>query len=96
LRFVLIGDSGQQDPEIYREVAREFPGRVVAAYIRNVTLGAQRQQSLVTIEREMTEAGSRMLVAADTMAAASDAVRSGFIAENALEEIAREKQQDKQ
>jgi len=96
LRFVLIGDSGQQDPEIYREVAREFPGRVVAAYIRNVTPGAQRQQSLVTIGQEIAEAGSRMLVAADTVEAAHDAAKSGLINENALAGIAEEKQQTKQ
>ncbi|MGV3525146.1 MAG: phosphatase domain-containing protein [Candidatus Sericytochromatia bacterium] len=35
--FVLFGDSGQQDPEIYRQIATEFPGRVTAIYINNVT-----------------------------------------------------------
>ena len=94
MRFVLIGDSGQQDPEIYREVAREFPGRVAAAYIRNVTPGLQRAQSLATIAKEMEEAGSKLLVGADTIAVATDAAQSGFIAENSLQEIAEEKQKD--
>jgi len=35
-RFVLIGDSGEKDPEIYREVQRLYPGRVVATLIRDV------------------------------------------------------------
>jgi hypothetical protein len=36
-RFVLIGDSGEQDPEIYGPLARENPKQVVAVLIRNVT-----------------------------------------------------------
>ena len=38
LRFVLIGDSGQEDPEIYAETVREHPGRILAVYIREVRL----------------------------------------------------------
>jgi phosphatidate phosphatase APP1 len=36
LRFVLIGDSGEKDPYIYRAIAEAFPGRVAAIYIRDV------------------------------------------------------------
>jgi hypothetical protein len=36
-RFVLIGDSGEQDPKIFGRLAREHPGQVVAIFIRNVT-----------------------------------------------------------
>jgi phosphatidate phosphatase APP1 len=38
LPFVLIGDSGERDPEIYADVVRSFPGRVLAVYIREVRL----------------------------------------------------------
>ena len=38
LRFVLIGDSGERDPEIYADIVREHPDRVVAVYIREVRL----------------------------------------------------------
>lgn len=38
LRFVLLGDSGEKDPEIYAAVARENPERIVAIYIREVRL----------------------------------------------------------
>ncbi|MGA8995621.1 MAG: phosphatase domain-containing protein [Nocardioidaceae bacterium] len=31
-RFVLIGDSGEKDPEIYAAVARTDPGRILAIY----------------------------------------------------------------
>ncbi|PIQ24311.1 hypothetical protein COW36_23950 [bacterium (Candidatus Blackallbacteria) CG17_big_fil_post_rev_8_21_14_2_50_48_46] len=36
-RFILFGDSGERDPEIYRQIAQEFPQQIVAVYIHNVT-----------------------------------------------------------
>jgi phosphatidate phosphatase APP1 len=36
-RFILVGDSGQKDPEIYGAIFRGHPGRIAAIYIRNVT-----------------------------------------------------------
>ena len=36
-RFVLVGDSGEQDPEIYGDLAPEHRGRIVAVLVRNVT-----------------------------------------------------------
>ena len=35
--FVLVGDSGERDPEIYGALAREFPGEVAAIFIRDVS-----------------------------------------------------------
>ncbi len=32
--FVLVGDSGERDPEIYAAFAREHPGRVLRVYVR--------------------------------------------------------------
>ena len=37
LRFVLVGDSGERDPEIYAAFQRAHPGRVLRAYIRKAT-----------------------------------------------------------
>jgi phosphatidate phosphatase APP1 len=36
-RFVLVGDSGERDPEVYGEIAREQPSRIAAVLIRDVT-----------------------------------------------------------
>lgn len=38
LPFVLIGDSGEHDPQIYADTVREFPDRIRAVYIREVRL----------------------------------------------------------
>ncbi|MDH3701229.1 MAG: App1 family protein [Alphaproteobacteria bacterium] len=35
--FILIGDSGEQDPEIYGAIARRHPDRIRHIYIRTVT-----------------------------------------------------------
>lgn len=36
-RFVLVGDSGEEDPEVYAELAGRFPHHITAIHIRNVT-----------------------------------------------------------
>ncbi len=33
-RYILIGDSGEKDPEIYRKICRKFPGNIVGLFIR--------------------------------------------------------------
>lgn len=35
-KFVLVGDSGQEDLDIYADVARRFPGQVARIFIRNL------------------------------------------------------------
>jgi phosphatidate phosphatase APP1 len=37
LRLVLVGDTGERDPEIYAAFARAHPGRVLRAYLRQAT-----------------------------------------------------------
>lgn len=36
-RFLLVGDSGERDPEIYGALARKFPSQIAGIYIRDVT-----------------------------------------------------------
>jgi phosphatidate phosphatase APP1 len=38
LSFVLVGDSGERDPEIYADIVRAHPQRILAVYIREVRL----------------------------------------------------------
>jgi len=35
-RFVLVGDSGEKDPEVYATIAREFPDQVDGIFIRAI------------------------------------------------------------
>jgi phosphatidate phosphatase APP1 len=36
-KFVLVGDSGEKDPEVYGPIAKEFASQVVRIFIRDVT-----------------------------------------------------------
>src|SRR5690606_30105425 len=73
LPFILVGDSGQADPEIYRDVVHEFPKRILAAYIRDVTPDPMRKRSIQKLADEVRAAGSSLVLAADTLAAAQHA-----------------------
>ncbi len=44
LPFVLIGDSGEKDADIYMDVARRYPGRIRAVYLRSVRHGAKMRR----------------------------------------------------
>jgi hypothetical protein len=35
-KFILVGDSGERDPEVYRAIRKLFPDQVIKVYIRDV------------------------------------------------------------
>ncbi|MGB3619357.1 MAG: phosphatase domain-containing protein [Catalinimonas sp.] len=86
LPFLLIGDSGQKDPEIYEEVVRRYPGRVKAIYIRDVS-SAARDKEVHEIAGRVRAQGVDMLLVKDTVDAAHHAFERGFIRAEALEDI---------
>lgn len=47
MQFVLIGDSGQHDPEIYAQVMADYPGRVKAVYIREIKSIKEQRRKLL-------------------------------------------------
>jgi len=49
-KFILVGDSGEKDPEIYAEIARRYPDRIVRIFIRDIRNDRQR---LVEIFNEL-------------------------------------------
>jgi phosphatidate phosphatase APP1 len=51
-RFVLVGDSGEKDPEIYRFLAKRYPRRIAAILIRNMVsrpLDSRRTRKLTSL-----------------------------------------------
>jgi phosphatidate phosphatase APP1 len=79
LKFVLIGDSGQHDPEIYLQVIRTHPGRILAAFIRDVTPDL-RDRAVAQIVTEAKTAGVEMLYVRDSTEALEHARRLGLTA----------------
>lgn len=47
--FILVGDSGEQDPEVYAALLREYPDQVAGVYIRNVTQAASDDERFATL-----------------------------------------------
>ena len=94
LPFILLGDTGQHDPEIYRLIVSEFPNRVKAIYIRDVTRNAQRSSHVRGLADEVRAAQSLLVLAEDTTGAAAHAVEQGWISADALPNIRDEKRAD--
>ncbi|RYF82912.1 MAG: DUF2183 domain-containing protein, partial [Chitinophagaceae bacterium] len=91
LPFVLIGDSGQEDPVIYREVVRKFPGRIKAIYIRDVDL-PERARIAVSIADELKASGEvEMLLVENSLKAAEHAAKIGLIEARRVQEVADDK-----
>ncbi|MBL9131124.1 MAG: DUF2183 domain-containing protein, partial [Verrucomicrobiaceae bacterium] len=51
-QFVLIGDSGESDPEIYREIQRQLGPQVLKIIIRDVAGEPERLKGMEVIEVE--------------------------------------------
>lgn len=94
LPFILIGDSGQVDPEIYHDIAAEHPDRILAIYIRNVSRKLQRAEAIRELAEEAAEIGTTLILADDTVVLAEHAVEQGWIAPESLPEIRGEKERD--
>ncbi|HEX7859217.1 MAG TPA: phosphatase domain-containing protein [Verrucomicrobiae bacterium] len=93
LPFILIGDSGQHDPEIYRKVLEEVPTRIKAIYIRDVA-GDDRDAEVLKLAEEAREHGGELILVRNSLEGAKHAVEKGFISATALPEISGEKIED--
>jgi phosphatidate phosphatase APP1 len=94
LPFILIGDNGQHDPEIYSTILEHYPGRIRAIYIRNVDANPERSAALQALAREVHAAGSTLVLADDTYAAATHAAEQGWITLESLPAVREEKKAD--
>ncbi|HZA13325.1 MAG TPA: phosphatase domain-containing protein [Myxococcaceae bacterium] len=94
LPFVLVGDSGQKDPEIYRQIALEHPERVRAIYIRDVT-SARREREVRALAEDIRSHRVPLVLARETLQAARHAADLGLIAPSALEEIREDHARDR-
>ena len=95
LPFVLIGDSGQQDPEIYAQVVNENPGRIRAIYIRDVSAD-HRDEAVRALIRLAEAENVPMMLVTDTVAAAEHAASIGLIDPDTLPEIRADRRADKE
>ncbi len=78
LSFVLLGDSGEHDPQIYAELVRDYPGRILAVYIREVRLdpGDGRVEQ---VSEAWTDETVPFVLAADSAAVRRHATELGLL-----------------
>lgn len=79
MRFILIGDSGEEDPEIYSEIIYMYPRRILVAYIRIVRRDPQRLREIQKIAKRVDNSGSAILLLKDTQEMAIHAAQQGWI-----------------
>ena len=94
LKFILIGDSGEHDPEIYTEIVRSHPERVRAIYIRSVRLKASRLAAIERLIDEVARTGCQLVVAPDSEFAAAHAAAEGLMPASGLRAVRADKTLD--
>ena len=93
-RFILIGDSGQKDPEIYNRLAHDFPGRIESIYIRKIgTKVFFKDIEQVTSRLEKVK--THYLQVENTKDAAEHAIKEGYINKELYREYSQVKDPEK-
>jgi phosphatidate phosphatase APP1 len=90
LKFILVGDSGEEDPQIYSDVVRRFPARILAIYIRSVN--PKRISEIETLAGEVAKTGCQLVLAPDSEFAAAHAAAEGLIQPSELRAVRSEKE----
>lgn len=93
LNFVLVGDSGEQDPPIYLEVVQRYPGRILAVYIRDVAL-PEKHATAVAVQQQLAQLGVTMVLTQHSTDAAAHAAQTGLIFTEQLADIREDQKQD--
>jgi phosphatidate phosphatase APP1 len=94
MQFILIGDSGEQDPEIYSKVVERYPNRVRVIYIRNVNPDPTRVEALDLLAEKVSQTGAQLVLTPDSEYAAMHAASEGLISREALAAIRGSRKQD--
>lgn len=87
LPFVLIGDNGESDPQIYAEIVKKYPDRIKNIYIRSIRKETENLEKLNELIAEVAKSKVHLILAEDTEFAAVHAAAEGLINANELENI---------
>ncbi|MGF1522270.1 MAG: App1 family protein [Leptolyngbyaceae cyanobacterium] len=80
LPFILIGDSGQKDAEIYVNLAKQYPNRILGILIRDVVPNnTKRQQELKELAATIAPTNTQFLLFQETQEAIAYAAQEGWI-----------------
>jgi phosphatidate phosphatase APP1 len=90
LPFVLLGDSGEADPEIYAAIVRRYPARIRAIYIRSVDPDPGRVAAVERLIAQVAKSGAQLVLCADSLAAAAHAAGERLIQPSDLRAVRKE------
>ena len=96
LKFILIGDSGQEDPEIYTKIVTANPNRILGIYIRDVSQKAERDAQIQELAKKLEAEGHSLMLVPDTVTAATHAAQQGWIDESGIPKVQEAKAEDEQ
>ena len=94
LPFILVGDSGEHDPEIYMEMLRRFPERIRVIYIRSIDRTPTRLKAIEDLVREAASTRCQLVLAQDSEFAAAHAAAEGLIPAAELAKVRTDKLAD--
>jgi phosphatidate phosphatase APP1 len=94
LKFILIGDSGEQDPEIYSDIVHRLAQHIRVIYIRSVDPSAARLQAIQRLVEEVAHTGCQLVLAPDSEFAAAHAAAEGLIPAAELAAVRADKKAD--
>jgi phosphatidate phosphatase APP1 len=94
LPFVLIGDSGENDPEVYTDIVRRFPNRIRTIYIRSVNRKPQRLAAIERLIAQVARTGCQLVLAPEAEHAAAHAAADGLIKTSDLRAVCAERKAD--
>ena len=95
MKFILIGDSGQKDPEIYQGLTDKYADNILGIYIRDVTPD-KRDKEVKEIAENVRQKGVPMILASDTLEAARHAVEQGWVHSDCVDLVADRVDRDKE
>jgi phosphatidate phosphatase APP1 len=67
-KFILIGDSGEKDPEIYQKIGRKYPNQVRGIFIRNLAGRPMDGDRVARLQRSASVTQSAVFAEADELA----------------------------
>ena len=95
LRFILIGDSGEEDPEVYSAILSRFPERIRVIYIRSVDPSPARLNAIAQLAGKVALTGCQLVLASDSEFAAVHAAAEGLIPASELANVRNDKTADR-
>jgi phosphatidate phosphatase APP1 len=94
LKFILVGDSGEEDPQIYAGIVHRFPERIRAIYIRSVNRDPKRIEAIEELIIQIAKTGCQLILAPDSEPAAAHAAAEGLIQVSELRAVRADRDSD--